>query len=99
METAVAPEPRAFRIAGGISFGTEPSAEALSALRAAESIGRPPGSAAFLDRLAALTGRDPRPKRRGPKPESWGESWGLSEDRGRDAHLLSAPRTEPDGPD
>src|SRR5271166_718879 len=27
------------------------------------------GSAAFLDRLTAATGRDPRPKRRGPKPK------------------------------
>ena len=55
---------------------TEPSAEALSALRAAETIGRPLGSAAFLNRLAALTGRDPRPKRRGLKPRIGG----LSED-------------------
>ena len=46
---------------------TAPSAEAVSALRAAETIGRPVGSSAFLDRLAAATGRDPRPKRRGPK--------------------------------
>jgi len=52
----------------GDLIATEPSAEALSALRAAETIGRPLGSAAFLARLAALTGRDPRPKRRGPKP-------------------------------
>ena len=46
-----------------------PCAEAVSALRAAETIGRPVGSASFLDRLAAATGRDPRPKRRGPKPK------------------------------
>jgi putative transposase len=46
-----------------------PSAEAVSALRAAETIGRPVGSPGFLDRLAAATGRDPRPKRRGPKPK------------------------------
>src|SRR5271165_973637 len=66
--TAVAPEPRAFRIPGGISIGTEPSAEALSALRAAETIGRPAGSAAFLDRLAALTG--PRSAFETARPEA-----------------------------
>ena len=51
-------------------FETEPSAEALSALGAAETIGRPLGSAAFLARLAAPTGRDPRAKRPGPKPNA-----------------------------
>ncbi len=45
------------------------SAEAISTLRAAETIGRPLGSPAFLDRLTAATGRDLRPKRRGPKPK------------------------------
>jgi len=48
---------------------TAPSAEQVSALRAAETIGRPLGSAAFLDRLVAVAGRDPRPMRRGPKPK------------------------------
>jgi putative transposase len=48
---------------------TAPSAGALSALRAAETIGRPLGSAVFLDFVAGATGRDPRPKRRGPKPK------------------------------
>ncbi len=42
----------------------------MAALRGAETIGRPLGSPAFLDRLAALTGRDPRPGRRGPKPSA-----------------------------
>ncbi len=51
---------------------TEESAEAPSALRAAETIGRPLGSAAFLARLAPAAGRDPRPKRRGPKPRVGG---------------------------
>ena len=51
------------------------SAEAVSALRAAETIGRPLGLASFLDRLAAATGRDPRPGRRGPKPR--GERLGV----------------------
>jgi len=45
------------------------SAEAVSALRAAETIGHPLGSASFLDRL------DPRPRRRGPKPR--GERLGV----------------------
>ena len=57
---------------------TAPSLEALSALRAAETIGRPVGSSAFLDRLAAATGRDPRPGRRGPRPKGKGEGSGLS---------------------
>jgi REP-associated tyrosine transposase len=51
---------------------TPAAPEALSALRAAETIGRPLGSRAFLDQLALATGRDPRPKRRGPKPKNMG---------------------------
>jgi putative transposase len=54
---------------------TAPSDEAVSALRAAETIGRPVGSPAFLDRLADATGRDPRPRRRGPKPKVKLEVW------------------------
>ena len=49
-------------------LAVEPSPGAVAALRAAETIGRPLGSPAFLDRVAALTGRDPRPAKRGPKP-------------------------------
>jgi putative transposase len=56
---------------------TPPSAEAVSALRAAETIGRPVGSPAFLDRLAAATGRDPRPKPRGPKARDQGRDGAL----------------------
>ena len=48
------------------------SGRTLSALRAAETIGRPLGSPAFLDFIAGATGRDPRPKRRGPKPQQLG---------------------------
>ena len=44
------------------------SDEAMAALRGAETIGRPLGSPAFLDSIVALTGRDPRPRKRGPKP-------------------------------
>jgi len=39
----------------------------IAALRAAETIGRPLGSESFLDKIAALTGRDARPRKRGPK--------------------------------
>jgi REP-associated tyrosine transposase len=46
------------------------SDEAMAALRGAETIGRPLGSPAFLDSIVALTGRDPRPRKRGPKPAS-----------------------------
>ena len=53
-----------------ISIGTQPSADALSASRAAETIGRPLGSEAFLNRLGAIAGRDPRPKRRARSPAS-----------------------------
>ena len=44
------------------------SNEAMAALRGAEKVGRPLESPAFLDSLAALTGRDPRPRKRGPRP-------------------------------
>jgi putative transposase len=47
--------------------------ETLStALRRSESTGRPVGSSAFLDRIAAVLGRDPTPVRRGPKPKGLG---------------------------
>ena len=48
----------------------EPDSEAFVALRAAEGVGRPLGSPAFLDRLAALTGRNPRPGKAGRKPRA-----------------------------
>jgi putative transposase len=44
--------------------------ETESALRAAEMIGRPLGSEAFLDRLAAVMGRDARPRKPGRKPKA-----------------------------
>jgi putative transposase len=44
--------------------------ERVSALRAAEGIGRPLGPEDFLNRLAALTGRDPRPGKPGRKPKA-----------------------------
>ncbi len=48
---------------------TEPDAEKLAALRAAEGIGQPPGSAVFLDRVVGLMGRDPRPGKPGRRPK------------------------------
>jgi putative transposase len=44
-----------------------PPPDAISALRASETIGRLLGSPAFLDALAARTSRDPRPRKRGPR--------------------------------
>ena len=48
---------------------SEEAPERETALRAAEGIGRPLGSDSFLDRLAAFTGRDPRPGKPGRKPK------------------------------
>ena len=39
----------------------------VAALHRAESIGRPLGDGAFMDRVMAATGRDPRPDKRGPR--------------------------------
>jgi len=49
---------------------TPAAAEAMAVLRAAETIGRPIGGSPFLDAIAARLGRDPRPKKRGPKREA-----------------------------
>lgn len=38
-----------------------------TALRRSESTGRPLGNSAFLDRVEAILGRDPKPGKRGPK--------------------------------
>ena len=45
-----------------------PDREAFERLRQAETIGRPLGDKAFLDRIEARTGRDLRPRKRGPAP-------------------------------
>jgi len=37
-------------------------------LRKAETIRRPPGDEAFMERIARARGRDSRPGKRGPKP-------------------------------
>ena len=52
----------------------EPDAEKLVALRAAEGIGRPLGSPAFIDRVAMLTGREPRRRKPGRKATAKGKS-------------------------
>jgi hypothetical protein len=43
---------------------TEAASRQIAALRVAETIGRPRGSSRFLDAIAALTGRDARPRER-----------------------------------
>ena len=60
------------RVAGRFDdlLDNEPDAEKAAALRAAEGIGRPLGSPAFLDRVAGLMGRNPRPGKPGRKPKS-----------------------------
>ncbi|WP_309622483.1 transposase [Novosphingobium sp.] len=47
-------------------------------LRKAESTGRPLGDSAFLERVAALLGRDPKPGKRGPRAGEKGEISALS---------------------
>ena len=56
----------------------------IAALRAAETIGRPLGAPAFLDRLAALTGRDPRPGKRGRKSRAVAKARGGSAPRSKE---------------
>jgi putative transposase len=56
-----------------------PTQQERAALRAAETIGHPLGSPAFLDRLEARLGRAVRPAKRGrPKQEAFGQKWGNS---------------------
>ena len=56
-----------------------PTPQELAALRAAETIGRPLGAPAFLDRLEARLGRAVRPAKRGrPKRVGPGDIWGKS---------------------
>lgn len=40
-----------------------------ASLRRGESVGRPLGDGAFLDRIEAILGRDPKPGKRGPRPK------------------------------
>lgn len=46
-----------------------PDEAKIAALRAAETIGRPLGGPAFLDAVATIVGRDPRPAKRGRKKQ------------------------------
>jgi len=48
-------------------IASEAAPTLVAALRGGETIGRPLGSPSFLDRVATLTGRNPRPAKRGPK--------------------------------
>lgn len=65
------PEPLRARVPDFAAFLRAGEDEALSgALRRAETIGRPLGDAAFLDRLESLTGRALRPRKRGPRPKA-----------------------------
>ncbi len=65
----VATRPILERCAGRFAdlIEAEPDVRRIAALRAAETIGRPLGPESFLDEIAALTGRDARPAKRGPK--------------------------------
>jgi putative transposase len=60
------------RCGGGFAdlIAEEPAPALIAGSRAAETIGRPLGAAPFLDRLAAIAGRDPRPQKRGRKPSA-----------------------------
>ncbi|WP_294535739.1 transposase [uncultured Rhodoblastus sp.] len=68
-DACVAVAPILSRCAGGFAelIETEPEPAQMAALRAAETIGRPLGGERFFDEIAALTGRDLRPGKRGPK--------------------------------
>ncbi len=48
-------------------IATDPDPKTLDRLRQAESIGRPLGDDAFIERLEALTNRPLKPGKRGPK--------------------------------
>ena len=67
--TAVAPVAARYPdFAALLASGEDP--DTSERLRRAERVGRPLGDPAFLDRLAALTGRRVEPGRPGPRPRS-----------------------------
>ena len=51
-------------------LASEPDAEALARLRAAESVGRPLGGGGFVTRIERATKRLLKPCKRGPKPKA-----------------------------
>jgi len=62
--------PMAKRVPGFADFIRAGEDEELSkAVRRAESIGRPLGDGAFMDKLETRTGRRLKPRRRGPEPK------------------------------
>src|SRR5208337_4941616 len=69
----------------------EPDPAKIAALRAAETIGRPLGADAFLDRVAGLTGRDPRPGKRGRKSRA-AQAVEEGAHRGRKKKRAAGPR-------
>ena len=50
------------------------SSEAFMKLRQSETTGRPVGSEDWIDKLSALTGRELKPQKRGPKRKATGEN-------------------------
>jgi len=50
------------------------SSEAFMKLRQSETTGRPVGSEDWIDKLSALTGRELKPQKRGPKRKAMGEN-------------------------
>jgi putative transposase len=56
-------------LAGLLVAGNDDHAQALDALRRAETIGRPLGTPAFLDKIETMLGRSIAPRKRGPKPK------------------------------
>ena len=55
-------------LAGLLDGGADDN-DAHDRMRRAESIGRPLGSAAFLEKIEAMLGRPVAPRKRGPKPK------------------------------
>jgi hypothetical protein len=59
-------------------LASEPEADLFDRLRAAESIGRPPGGDRLLRSIERRNGRSLKPRQRGPKPEGDSERGGCT---------------------